>query len=171
MDANDFKRKFLPYHRRLYQTAFQLMRNTQDAEDMVQEAYLRLWKRRNELPIEILNTEAYCITLIKNVCYDTLRLSHLEEDERPPETLNIATESNVMKVVEQKDEVGQVMQLIDRLPNQQRQVMLMRDVDDRPFEEIERATGLSSVNIRVLLSRARKKIREQFKEMMNYERI
>lgn len=171
MDANDFKRKFLIHHRRLYRTAFQLMGNAQDAEDMVQEAYLRLWKRRDELPTDIINTEAYCVTLVKNICYDALRLSHLEEDNRPPEELSIATESNVMKEVEQKDEINHVMKLINRLPDQQRQVMLMRDVEDRPYEEIEQTTGLSAVNIRVLLSRARKKIRGQIKEMMSYERI
>ena len=171
MDANDFKRKFLIHHRRLYRTAFHLMGNAQDAEDMVQEAYLRLWKRRAELPTDILNTEAYCVTLVKNICYDALRLSHLEEDGRPPEELSIATESNVMKEVEQKDEVKHVMKLINRLPDQQKRVMLMRDVDERPYEEIEQTTGLSAVNIRVLLSRARKKIREQFKEIINYERI
>ena len=171
MDANDFKRKFLIHHRRLYRTAFQLMGNAQDAEDMVQEAYLRLWKRRDELPTDIINTEAYCVTLVKNICYDALRLSHLEEDNRPPEELSIATESNVMKEVEQKDEINHVMKLINRLPDQQRQVMLMRDVEDRPYEEIEHTTGLSAVNIRVLLSRARKKIRGQIKEMMSYERI
>lgn len=171
MDASDFKQKFLPYHRKLYRVAFQLMGNAQDAEDMVQEAYLKLWKRRDELPTDIRSVEAYCVTLIKNVCYDTLRLSRLDEDGRSPEELNIATESNVIKEVEQKDEVRHVMKLINKLPDQQRKVMLMRDVDDRPYEEIEQATGLSSINIRVLLSRARKKIREQFKEMMNYERI
>lgn len=171
MDANDFKRKFLPYHRRLYRAAFQLMGNALDAEDMVQEAYLRLWKKRDELPTDIQNAEAYCVTLVKNICYDALRLARLDEDGRPPEELSIATESNVMKEVEQKDEIRHVMALINRLPDQQRQVMLMRDVDDRPYEEIEQTTGLSAVNIRVLLSRARKKIREQFKEMMNYERI
>ena len=63
------------------------------------------------------------------------------------------------------------MKLIGQLPEQQQQIVIMRDVDDRPYEEIEEATGLSAVNIRVLLSRARKKIREQFKEIMNYERV
>ena len=63
------------------------------------------------------------------------------------------------------------MKLIGQLPEQQQQIVIMRDVDDRPYEEIEEVTGLSAVNIRVLLSRARKKIREQFKEIMNYERV
>lgn len=171
MDANDFKKQFLPYQRRLYRAAFLLMGNAQDAEDIVQEAYLKLWKRRNKLPPNIINMEAYCITLIKNLCYDALRASHLDEDGRPPEELNIANGTNVADEIDTRDEANQIMKLIDGLPQQQRQVILMRDVDDRPYEEIEETTGLSAVNIRVLLSRARKKIREQFKEMMNYERI
>lgn len=171
MNATDFKKQFLPYHRKLYRVAFLLMKNPQDAEDMVQEAYLKLWKRRDELPPDIASTEAYCVTLVKNLCYDTLRLTHPEEDGRPPEELPIAGSTNLAAEVELKDEAGQVMQLINQLPEQQRQVILMRDVDDRPMEEIEQRTGLSAINIRVMLSRTRKKIREQFKVIMNYERI
>ena len=171
MDANDFKRKFLPYHRKLYRAAFRLMGNAQDAEDMVQEAYLKLWKRRNELPSDIMNLEAYCMTLIKNTCFDSLRLSHQEEDGRPPEELSIAGNTNVACEVELRDEANHVMTLIDRLPQKQQQVMRMRDVEDQSYEEIEKATGLTSINIRVLLSRARKKIREQFLEIRNYERL
>ena len=63
------------------------------------------------------------------------------------------------------------MTLIDRLPEKQQQIMRMRDVQDQSYEEIEKATGLNSVNIRVLLSRARQKIREQFLEIRNYERL
>lgn len=171
MDANDFKRKFLPYHRKLYRAAFHLMGNAQDAEDMVQEAYLKLWKRRDELPTDIANLEAYCVTLVKHVCHDTLRLAHLEEDGRPPEELPIAGNTNAAHEVELKDEARQVMTLIGQLPDQQRQIMQMRDVEDLAYEEIEKATGLTSVNIRVLLSRARKKIREQFLAIRNYERL
>ena len=111
------------------------------------------------------------MTLVKNVCYDALRLFHLEEDGRPPEELPIMGSTNVAHEVEVKDEANQVMTLIGQLPEQQQQVMRMRDVEDRPYEEIEQATGLTSVNIRVLLSRARKKIREQFLEIRNYERL
>lgn len=171
MDADQFKELFLPYHPKLYRVAFRLMGNTQDAEDMVQEAYLKLWKKRDELPDDIQSTEAYCITLVKNICYDALRLSRLDEDDRPPEELNVSGGINVAVEVELRDEANHVMKLISQLPEQQQQIVMMRDVDDRPYEEIEQATGLSSVNIRVLLSRARKKIREQFKEIMNYERV
>ena len=171
MDASDFKQKFLPYHRKLYRSAFQVLGNAQDAEDMVQEAYLKLWQKRNELPPDITNLEAYCVTLIKHLCYDKRRISQLDEDERTPEELSITGKSNVTHEVEMKDEANQVMKLIGRLPEQQKQIMQMRDVEDRTYEEIEKVTGLTSINIRVLLSRARKKIREQFLEIMNYERL
>ena len=171
MDANDFKQKFLPYHRKLYRVAFQLLGNAQDAEDMVQEAYLRLWKKRNELPPDIVHAEAYCVTLVKHLCHDKFRLIHPDEDERPPEELHLAEHINMAHEVELRDEANQVMTLIEQLPEQQKQIMRMRDVEDRPYDEIEKATGLTSVNIRVLLSRARKKIREQFMEITNYERL
>ena len=59
MDTAEFKQQFLPYHRKLYRVAFRLTGNPQDAEDMVQEAYLKLWNKRDELA-GVLNTEAYC---------------------------------------------------------------------------------------------------------------
>lgn len=171
MDANDFKEQFLPYQRRLYRVAFLLMGNAEDAEDMVQEAYLKLWKKRNELSSDIDSMEAYCVTLIKNLCYDALRKAHIDKDERSPEELKISNESTVSHEIEARDEANQVMRLIEGLPEQQRQIILMRDVNDRPYEEIEEETGLSAINIRVLLSRARKRIREQFKAIMKYERL
>ena len=169
MDANDFKRRFLPYHQKLYRVAFRLMGNAQDAEDMVQETYLKLWKRREELPPDIGNIEAYCVTLTKNLCYDALRAAHIEEEERTPEELNIAQDSDLFREVAARDEVNQVKRIIETLPRQQRQVILMRDVNDCSMQEIEQATGLSAINIRVLLSRTRKKIREQFNIIRNYE--
>lgn len=168
MNAADFKQQFLPCHPKLYRAAFRLMGNAQDAEDMVQEAYLKLWNKRDELT-NVLNTEAYCITLVKNLCYDALRRCQPEEDERPPEELSLPTDTNIAREVEQRDEVNQVRRLIGQLPEQQKRVILLRDVNDCSYEEIERTTGLNAINIRVLLSRARKKIREQFNEIMNYE--
>ena len=170
MDATKFKQQFLPCHPKLYRIAFRMMGNSQDAEDMVQEAYLKLWKKRDEL-VGILNVEAYCVALIKNICYDVLRGSHLDEDSRPPEELNLTGNANIAQEIERKDEMNHLRKLIERLPKQQKQVMLLRDLNDWSFEDIEKVTGLNAVNIRVLLSRARKKIREQFNEIISYESI
>ncbi|MDR0938723.1 MAG: RNA polymerase sigma factor [Mediterranea sp.] len=161
MDATSFKSRFLPCHRKLFQVAFRFMGNTQDAEDMVQEAYLKLWDKRDQLD-DVLNAEAYGVAILKNLCYDTLRRTRLEEADHPPEELNLRADTDMVADMERRDEVSQVKRLIDQLPRQQRLVMTLRDVNDHSFEEIEQATGLNAVNIRSLLSRARKKIREQF---------
>lgn len=96
MDTAEFKQQFLPYHRKLYRVAFRLTGNPQDAEDMVQEAYLKLWKKRDELS-EVASIEAYCVTLIKNLCYDSLRSCRPDEDSRLPEELKLPTDSNIAR--------------------------------------------------------------------------
>ena len=169
MDANEYKRKFLPCHQKLYRVAFHLMGNAQDAEDMVQETYLRLWKKREEMPPDIGNVEAYCVAIIRNLCLDALKAPQMEEEHHSIEELDMPQTGSLMREMELKDEANIVVRIIGDLPEQQRQIVEMRDVDDCSYEEIEQATGLSTVNIRVLLSRARKKIREQFNAINSYE--
>ena len=143
MDAASFKQQFLPCHAKLYRVAFRLMGNVQDAEDMVQEAYLKLWKKRDELS-EVASIEAYCVTLIKNLCYDSLRSCRPDEDSRLPEELKLPTDSNIAREIEQKDEARQVKRLIRQLPRSQQQIILLRDVNDCSYEEIEQVTGLTA---------------------------
>ena len=169
MDANEFKRRFLPCHQKLYRVAFRLMGNVQDAEDMVQETYLRLWKKREELPPDIGSMEAYSVAIIRNLCLDALKAPQMEEEQRPIEELDMPQARSLVREVELKDEASIVRRIIGDLPEQQRQLVKMRDVDDCSYEEIEQVTGLTAVNIRVLLSRARKKIREQFNAIGSYE--
>ncbi len=169
MDATQFKELFLPHHRRLYRTAFCLLGDAHNAEDVVQEVYLKLWDKRDELA-KLKNTEAFLVTLTKNLSYDLLRSLHPEQECTLSDKLPIVAEDNVAQATEARDEVEVVRQLIARLPEDQRRVITMRDVNGWGYDEIERATQLSPINIRVLLSRARKKIREQFNAIRNYER-
>ena len=72
MDVENFKRLFLPLHPKLFRIAYALVENKADAEDILQDAYYKLWSRRNELT-DIQNPEAFCVTLVKNLCLDFLR--------------------------------------------------------------------------------------------------
>ena len=88
----------------IYRVAFRLMGNVQDAEDMVQEAYLKLWKKHDELP-EVASIEAYCVTLIKNLCYDSLRSCRPDEDSRLPRRAESPDRQQTWCTkIEQKDE-------------------------------------------------------------------
>ena len=77
MDAREFKQRFMPYHRLLYRVAYRLTENAQDAEDLLQDTYLKLWQKRNDLKEEAM-TEAYLVTLMKNHFRDQRRLKRSE---------------------------------------------------------------------------------------------
>jgi RNA polymerase sigma-70 factor (ECF subfamily) len=167
MNTEEFKQRFLPLHALMYRTAFRMMGNALDAEDMVQEAYLKLWEQRDKLK-QVTNVEAYCTSLLRNLCVDAFRKRHFDEEERPPEELPLTDDDNAATVVEREDEANQLISLIGQLPEGQRTVMTLHDLEGYSYEEIEDATGLTPVHIRVLLSRARKKVRENFEKIINY---
>ena len=164
MQASEFKQLFLPCHRKLFSVAYRLMSNTQAAEDMVQETFLQLWTQRDKIE-RIDNPEAYSITVLRRLFYDKMRTGHLQEVDKDVGSLQVTSSQNISRQLEAADEYQRVRQLISHLPEPQGRIMLMRDVEDRSFEEISIETGLTEVNVRSILSRARKKIREQIKTM------
>lgn len=166
MDAESFKKEFLPYHRKLYCIAYKLLENAADAEDLVQEAYLKLWEKREGLAV-ISNPEAFSVTLVKNMCFDLLRSGKYVQNRQCVELTEVQHVSQADDL-EARDEAQQVRHIISGLPLQQQKIVTLRDVKGCSYEEIEQVTGLNATNVRVLLSRARKKIREEFYKWSNY---
>ena len=164
MPASLFKQLLLPLYPRLQRVALRLLGNAEDAEDMVQEVYMKLWSKRDALP-DVQDVEAYCVTLTKNMCIDRLRMAEVEKEDVDEVPTMLAATDDVEAQVERRDAVEQVKQIIETLPEHQQQVITLRDMEDCSFEEIAEQTGLTAVNIRMLLSRARKTIRERLKKL------
>ena len=164
MPASLFKQLLLPLYPRIQRVALRLLGNAEDAEDMVQEVYMKLWNKRDALP-DVQDVEAYCVTLTKNMCIDRLRMAEVEKEDVDEVPTMLAAIDDVEAQVERRDAVEQVKQIIETLPEHQQQVITLRDMEDCSFEEIVEQTGLTAVNIRMLLSRARKTIRERLKKL------
>lgn len=164
MPASLFKQLLLPLYPRLQRVALRLLGNVEDAEDMVQEVYMKLWNKRDALP-DVQDVEAYCVTLTKNMCIDRLRMAEAEKADVDEVPIMLAATDDVEAQVERRDAVEQVKQIIETLPEHQQQVITLRDMEDCSFEEIAEQTGLTAVNVRMLLSRARRTIRERFKRL------
>ncbi|MBM6992280.1 MAG: RNA polymerase sigma factor [Prevotella sp.] len=162
MDASDFKQIFLPCHRRMYAAAWRLTGNQQEAEDLVQDALLRLWTKREELKVPD-NAEAFSVTTLRNLYYDQHRKKHLKENDEEPEESQMHTDRDASTDMEQQQEASLVLKAISLLPDKQRLVITLHDIDNLSYEEIEAQTGLNPVNIRVALSRARKAVRDKLK--------
>ena len=164
MDSSAFKHLLLPRYKRMYTTAMAVLRNSDDASDAVQEAFTRLWERRDELP-NIDNSEAFCVTTVKRICIDRLRRNTLPINEVTEDTLLIADDSN--EQADNRESLQLVTLLMNKLPEQQRQVLTLRAFNECSLDEIESITGLTGVNVRTLLSRARRRMRELFNNSIN----
>ncbi|MDR2388363.1 MAG: RNA polymerase sigma factor [Tannerellaceae bacterium] len=170
MDAAGFKQEFLPLHPRLYRLAYALTENRRDAEDIIQEAYCKLWRQRKELS-HIRNTEAFCVRLVKNLCLDFLHATRHERDRTSLDNLSQADKcASPETQTMERDEITLLQQWIEQLPLNQRQVLRLHGIEGCSPKEIQQLTGLSAVNIRVLISRARKTLREQYNKLKEYER-
>lgn len=161
MTHQEFKSRFLPYYKKLYRLAFRYLGNECDAEDMVQNAYLKLWEKQEFLD-GLDSDEAYAVTLLKHLCLDKLRSSTPPTDNESALVNEIEPAPPPDRAMEQREDMKRLLRLIAELPENQRQVLLLRHFEEKSNAEIEQETGLSNANIRVLLSRARKTVKELF---------
>ena len=166
MNADEFKQRFLPLNAKLYKVAYLMLGNEDDAKDAVQDAYMKMWSRRDSLA-DIDNPQAYCVTLIRNLCLDRNRAASLIVVDKPPEELPIASNDEASRHIERQQTQRLLNQCLARLPAQQQQVVRLRDTNGYSMQEIEKATGLTAVNARVLLSRARKTLRTQLQNVIS----
>ena len=161
MNAQEFKQRFMPYHRLLYRVAFHLTGNVQDAEDLLQDTYLKLWQKRDDLREEAV-TQAYLVTLMRNLLRDQRRLKTIDTSAELKDELSPPDERNLDHQIDAKDEASQMEGLINQLPERDGKIIRMHLVEERSYEEIEKKTGLSQGNIRIIVMRTRQKLKQQF---------
>lgn len=158
MGAEEFQTQYLPLSESLYRVAFHMLESEADAEDAVQDLYLRLWDSRDILDT-VHNPKAYCLTLIRNACLDRLRRQKVKTTDIMSEAI-VSDEKDSLYRLTKKEELSRVMKILDSLPERQRQVLKLRVFDGLPYNEISRKTGMNQLTLRVLLSNARKRIKQ-----------
>jgi RNA polymerase sigma-70 factor (ECF subfamily) len=162
MTAESFKQQYFSLHPKLYGIAYTIIKNEEDAEDVVQDAYCKLWDEREKLA-EINKPEAYCCTLVKHLCFDFLRSPKISRNDSITDYDFADEAETVENHIINTETVQQIKQHIKKLPEKQRQVLHLRSFGECSLEEIEKITGENPVNVRVLLSRARNTLRTKLK--------
>ncbi|MBL4642932.1 MAG: RNA polymerase sigma factor [Flavobacteriaceae bacterium] len=166
MNQSDFLKSVLPFKDKVFRLAKRLLVSTEEAEDATQELYFKLWRNKEKLA-NYKNVEAFAMTMTKNYCFDRLKskqASNLTLVHSNYKEKDTALETKI----EQRDSVSQVHVLIDKLPEQQKLVIQLRDIEEYDFEEIGKMLDLKPTAVRVALSRARKTIREELIKQHNY---
>ncbi|HSH18968.1 MAG TPA: sigma-70 family RNA polymerase sigma factor, partial [Draconibacterium sp.] len=154
MIARDFKTNILPVSKKLLRFATHILNDEDEAKDVIQDVFLKLWQKRDELE-NIENIEAYAMRMTRNRCMDSIRANktipiNAETDRKIKEET-----VDVHKQIEFTESANQIKKLIDKLPDLQRKVMVMRDIEQLSYDEIADITELQLNAIRVNLSRAR----------------
>jgi RNA polymerase sigma-70 factor (ECF subfamily) len=166
MNQQAFLNIVMPFKDKVFRLAKRLLISQDEAEDATQELYYKLWKNKERLN-DYKNVEAFAMTMMKNYCLDRLK-------SKQAGNLSIVhsnyKENNLSlnKKLEIEDSIQRLHKLIDRLPEQQRMVMQLRDIEQYEFNEIEKMLQMKATAVRVALSRARKTIREQLIKQNGY---
>lgn len=158
MNSDYFKQIFLPFHKKLYRIAFRFVQSKQQAEDIVQETYIKLWNNK-ELIEENTNYESYAVVVLRNTCLDFLRA---KKNMYPIHDNDFIDVKSIVEDIEMKESMNMMEEIIAKLPSPQKDIMILKHFEDYSDQDISSITGLTEGNIRVILSRVRKTVREQF---------
>ncbi|WP_281228330.1 RNA polymerase sigma factor [Flavobacterium aquiphilum] len=166
MNQNEFVHLINPFKDKLFRLAKRLLVSTEEAEDATQEVLVKLWSKNENLD-SYNSVEAMAMTMTKNYCLDqlkskragNLKIVHNNFTDREP---------SLDRKVEDTDSLIWVEKIIDQLPEQQRLIIQLRDIEQCEFSEIAKITEMNEAAVRVALSRARKTIREYMLKTHSY---
>ena len=166
MNQNDFIETVNPFRDKLFRLAKRLLVSTEEAEDATQEVLVKLWNKKNILK-EYRSIEAFAMTLTKNYCLDQLKSKRAGNLTIDKSNFNELTHT-VAEKFENDDSLRWVEKIINQLPEQQRIIIQLRDIEQYEFVEIAKIVEMNESAIRTTLSRARKTIREKMQQTHNH---
>lgn len=159
MNNDEFKKRFLSFHSLIYRISYNILQNRDDADDVSQEVYIKLWEQRNNLE-NVRNDEAFVVTMTKNLSIDLLRNNH-RKATAVIENKDVICEHREEERIDARDELSNLMKCMNTLPQTQQEVIQLRHFADMSITEIAETTKQTETNIRQLLSRARRTMKEK----------
>lgn len=166
MQQTEFINVVMPFKDKLYRLAKRLLVSREEAEDATQEVLLKLWSK-NESMAGYSNIEAFAMTMTKNFCLD--RLKSRQANNLKLVHSNYRDENISLQLqLEAEDSVRWMERIVESLPEQQKMVLQLRDVEAYGFEEICNLLDMKPTAVRVALSRARKTIRQELTKKHDY---
>ncbi len=162
MKLETFNREIVPMRMRLMVRARQLTGDDDSAEDLVQEVLLKLWSMREGLDRHT-NHEALAMTILRNMATDRWRRQKLGRgDIQSAEACGTSSEE---ERAEAADDIRLIERIVNALPPLQSRIFRMKEMEGYEAAEIMAITGCTPESLRQNLSRARRRIREEFLRM------
>ena len=166
MNQSDFMKVVTPFKDRVFRLAKRLLVSTEEAEDATQEVLVKLWNNKGKLEAYS-SVEALAMTMTKNYCLDQLKSKRASE-MRIVHSNYSDRQAGLHQQAEDRDSWSWVEKIMETLPEQQKLIMQMRDIEQYEFEEIAKIMDMNETAVRVALSRARKTLREELTKTHSY---
>jgi RNA polymerase sigma-70 factor (ECF subfamily) len=166
MTQTEFLQLVMPFKDKLYRLAKRLLVSTEEAEDATQEVLMKLWSKKKGMS-QYRNVEAFAMTMTKNFCLDRLKSKQSANLKLVHSNYTDETKS-LQRQIEINDSLKWVEKIMDTLPEQQKLVLQLRDIEAYSFEEISEMLDMQPTTVRVTLSRARKTVREELLQKHSY---
>ena len=147
----------------MYRFAKKFLQSSDEAEDLVQDLLLKFWQKKEEL-LAYGNLKSYILKCVKNDCLN--RLKHHQVKMNFAEVKLHNSEEFQMETNNLKD---YILKYISELPEKQRLVIHLKDVEEHEVSEIAEILEMEENAVRVNLMRARQKVKIQITQLMNYE--
>ncbi len=168
MDIESFQTRVLPVKNKLYRFAFRLLGSEEEAKDVVQEVFVRVWNGRENMEA-IQNWEAWCMRITKNLSLDRIRTWKRRNTQPIESSFDVQEESlTPYESTEINESMQRVGSLIEALPEKQRNIIHLRDVEGYSYQEICDILELDMNQVKVNLFRARNSVREKIIKINAY---
>ena len=166
MNETEYLKIVLPFKDKIFRVARRLLVSIEEAEDATQDVLLKLWKNRQKFK-DYNSPEAFAMTMTKNWCFDRLKSKQAQNLKIVHNNYEDHSRS-LQKSIEVNDSLQWVKTHMDALPEKQKLILQLRDIEQYEFKEIAKILDMTETNIRVSLSRARKTIREKLTKTHNH---
>lgn len=167
MQEISFRKDILPLKDKLFRLALRITFDRAEAEDVVQETLIRVWNKRDEWR-QFGSIEAYCLTVAKNLAIDRSERKDAQTVSLTPEVEQMAEVADPYEKLVNKERLALVHRLMNELPEKQRLIMQLRDVEGKSYKEIAVVLNLTEEQVKVNLFRARQKVKQKFIDIDGY---
>lgn len=168
MKSINFRYDLLPLKDKLFRLALRITLDTAEAEDVTQDTLIRVWEKRDELH-DLKSLEAYVLTVGRNLALDRSQkreAANLSLDETEADAPDNALRAD--ERMEHEERLRRVHEIFNRLPEQQRTAMQLRDIEGKAYKEVAEIMGITEENVKVTLFRARKAVKMEYEKIENY---
>lgn len=167
MQEISFRNDILPLKDKLFRLALRITLDRAEAEDVVQDTMIRVWSKRDEWS-QFDSVEAFCLVVTKNLAIDRSQKREAQNVSITPEMEEEPDANSPHDRMIHREKMNLINKLVDELPEKQRLIMQLRDIEGESYKKIAALLNLTEEQVKVNLFRARQKVKQRYIEIDEY---